>query len=315
MSLLSLYYSLKPFIPRRLQIMMRRAIAQNKLSRCRDVWPIDNRAGNPPAGWTGWPEHKKFALILIHDVESMRGQEKCSFLMELEQKLGFRSAFNFVPEGYPVWDHLRNQLTTNGFEVGIHGLRHDGKLYLNKHIFEASAKKINRYLNEWGSVGFSSPSMHRNLEWTSALNIQYDISTFDTDPFEPQPQGMGTIYPFRVKDVSQKQGYIELPYTLPQDFTLFVIMEEKNIDIWKRKLDWIAEKGGMALLNTHPDYMNFGDHTQEKFTYPIKYYKTFLHYIKEKYEGNYWHVLPKSLVNYFIYRETNNNFGRKNSRV
>ena len=34
-------------------------------------------------------------------------------------------------------------------------------------------------------------------------------------------------------------------------------MKEKNIDIWKQKLDWIAENGGMALVNAHPDYMNF----------------------------------------------------------
>ena len=44
---------------------------------------------------------------------------------------------------------------------------------------------------------------------------------------------------------------------MPQDHLLFVILQEKNIDIWKRKLDWIAEKGGMALLNTHSDYMSF----------------------------------------------------------
>jgi len=42
---------------------------------------------------------------------------------------------------------------------------------------------------------------------------------------------------------------VELPYSLPQDFSLFVIMRERNIDIWKIKLDWIVEKGGMALLH------------------------------------------------------------------
>jgi hypothetical protein len=85
-----------------------------------------------------------------------------------------------------------------------------------------------------------------------------DASTFDTDPFEPQPEGMGTIFPFWVHDGSKTKGFVEIPYTLPQDFTLFVLMREKNIDIWKKKLDWIVEKGGMALLITHPDYMIFG---------------------------------------------------------
>ncbi len=272
---------------------------RSKLSRYRDVWPIDKSAGNPPAGWTGWPDNKKFALVLMHDVESMHGQEKCSLLMELEQKMGFRSSFNFVPEGYPVWPHLRNQLTENGFEVGVHGLKHDGKLYLNREVFEAKSKRINHYIHEWNVVGFSSPSMHRNLKWTQALNIRYDISTFDTDPFEPQPEGMGTIFPFRVEGSAQRQGYVELPYTLPQDFTLFTIMNEKNIDIWRRKLDWIADQGGMALLNTHPDYMNF-DHTNLGIEeYPVEYYLDFLEYVREKYEGQYWHVLPNKIAEYY----------------
>ena len=75
-------------------------------------------------------------------------------------------------------------------------------------------------------------------------------------PFEPQPDGVSTIFPFTVKNGGPEKSYIELPYTLPQDFLLFVLMRETTIDIWKRKLDWIAEKGGMALLIAHPDYMN-----------------------------------------------------------
>ena len=54
-----------------------------------------------------------------------------------------------------------------------------------------------------------------------------------------------------------RSGYVELPYTLPQDSTLFLLLREKTNGIWKTKLDWIAQHGGMALLNTHPDYMRF----------------------------------------------------------
>ena len=142
---------------------------------------------------------------------------------------------------------LRQELTADGFEVGVHGLNHDGKLYSSKAEFDRRAKRINRYLKEWNAVGFRSPAMHHNLEWLKALNIEYDASTFDTDPFEPQPDGVGTIFPFWVAR-DDGTGYVELPYTLPQDFTLFVLMKERTIDIWKKKLDWIAEKGGMALI-------------------------------------------------------------------
>jgi hypothetical protein len=60
-----------------------------------------------------------------------------------------------------------------------------------------------------------------------------------------------------VADKERGKGYVELPYTLPQDFMLFIIMQEKNIDIWKRKIDWLAEKRAMILVDTHPDFMDF----------------------------------------------------------
>jgi len=66
----------------------------------------------PPGNWSGWPEGKKFAFVLTHDVESKIGLDKCRPLMELERELGFRSSFNFVPEGnYRVSVELREELT------------------------------------------------------------------------------------------------------------------------------------------------------------------------------------------------------------
>ena len=116
--------------------------------------------------------------------------------------------------------------------------------------------------------------------------MEYDTSTFDTDPFEPEPDGTGTIFPFWVPGPNGS-GYVELPYTLVQDFTLFSVLREQNIDIWKRKLDWIAERGGMVLLNTHPDYMCFGG-KPARDEFPVSYYEELLRYVREKYEGSYW---------------------------
>jgi hypothetical protein len=198
-----------------------------------------------------------------------------------------------------VSSELRHHLTQSGFEVGVHGLCHDGKLYKTREIFEERSVRINRYLGEWESVGFRSPSMHHNLEWIHELAIEYDSSTFDTDPFEPQPDGMGTIFPFRVENHSPRKGYVELPYTLPQDFTLFVLLNQKDVTIWKQKLDWIAGNGGMALLNAHPDYMRFDGKKPGPEEYPARYYKDFLEYIKENYENEYWHALPRDVARFF----------------
>lgn len=233
--------------------------------------------------------------------------------MELEKNLGFRSSFNFVPRRYDVQVDLRNALTKDGFEVGVHGLYHDGRYYDSMVEFRKRAVEINSYLKEWGSIGFRSPSMIRNLDWIHELNIEYDASTFDTDPFEPQPHGVGTIFPFWVQQRSSQKGYVELPYTLPQDFTLFILMKEINIDIWKKKLDWIVLNGGMALIITHPDYMYFERKNLPVDQYPAEFYEEFLQYIRNKYGGMYWNVPPKDVT--LFWKENFSNKHRVSKRV
>jgi hypothetical protein len=76
-------------------------------------------------------------------------------------------------------------------------------------------------------------------------------------------------------------------------------MQEIDISIWKRKLDWVAEQGGMALVLTHPDYMNFSRTKTRNEEYNVEYYKDFLDYIKIRYNGQYWPVLPKDIARYW----------------
>jgi peptidoglycan/xylan/chitin deacetylase (PgdA/CDA1 family) len=298
-----IYYLLKPLIPRPLQLWLRRRIVLHQRSQYANEWPILEKAGQPTHDWTGWPDRKQFALVLTHDVDTARGQQRCSRLMELEEQLGFRSAFNFVPERYPVSADLRADLVRRGFEVGVHGLNHDGKLYDSRKIFEDRAVKINRYLKDWNAVGFRSPAMHHNLDWLRDLHIEYDASTFDTDPFEPQPDGVETIFPFWVDGKASQRGYVELPYTLSQDFTLFVLMREKSIDVWQKKLNWIVARGGMALLNTHPDYMNFNGGKLGLEEYPAEYYRAILEYVKGQFHGRCWHALPRDIARFWARRK------------
>ena len=272
--------------------------------RIGDIWPIMPGSERPPENWRGWPEGKKFAFVLTHDVESKEGLSKCRGLMKLEQNLGFRSSFNFIPEGsYRVPSELRNELTASGFEVGIHDLKHNGHLFASRRKFKRSAAKINGYAREWGASGFRSGFMLRNLDWLHDLDMQYDMSTFDTDPFEPQPHGRHTIFPFWVPCPNgngsglpaSSEGYVELPYTLCQDSTLFLMLRETTPEIWMRKLDWIAEHGGMVLLDTHPDYMSM-ESERSTHVYPVSFYSDLLEYIRSKYEGTYWHALPRDVA-------------------
>lgn len=296
--MMKLFYFFKPIIPRSVQIYLRSILVKIQRKKNKNIWPILRSSANKPNEWIGWPEGKKFAFILTHDVEHQSGHDKCERLMRIEKSIGFISSYNFVPERYQVATELRSSLIKNGFEVGVHGLNHDGKLFQNKKTFDERAIKINCYLQEWKAVGFRAPAMHHNLEWIKKLNIEYDLSTFDTDPFEPQSDGVGTIFPFCIDGNDGRPGYVEMPYTLVQDFTIFVLMKEESPAIWIDKLNWIAENGGMALLNVHPDYINFENESSfEEF--PLKYYTDFLHYVNSNYLNQYWNALPKDVSTYY----------------
>lgn len=296
-----LFYILKPIIPRKLQLYLRRILLLSRLPKYKEIWPILKGSETRPGFFISWPEGKQFAFILTHDVEHQRGYDRVLRLMQLEKELGFVSSFNFVPErDYKVEMQLLNTLRQNGFEYGVHGLYHDGKLFSSEHEFLKRAERINYYLKEWNTKGFRAPAMHHNLDLIGALNIDYDMSTFDTDPFEPQPDGVGTVFPFWVDNKRNRNGgYIELPYTLPQDFTPFILMREKSAKIWIDKLDWLAENNAMVLVNVHPDYIDFESTGKNYEEFVVNIYIEFLQYVKTKYEGKYWNALPSEVASFW----------------
>jgi len=325
------YYSIKPLLHRSVKLAVRGWFARRKRERVMDTWPIMPGSERPPTGWPGWPEGKQFALVLTHDVEGQGGLDKCRKLMELERKLGFRSCFNLVPLGdYRASREFREELVAKGFEVGVHDLYHNGKLFLTRREFNRNAPLINQHLADWGAVGFRSGFMLRQPGWLHDLNLLYDASTFDSDPFEPQPEGMGTIFPFWVPGPAAQSakckvrgsefelgrlsnsapgpqspafsapGYVELPYTLPQDSTLFLVLRERHPDIWLQKLAWIARHGGMALVNVHPDYLRFEGEAESTTTFPVERYVHFLQYARERYGDAFWHPLPREVAAYVV---------------
>ena len=115
--------------------------------------PVSERA---PDNWLGWPDGKQFALVLTHDVEGKDGLGKCRELMRLEQEFGFRSSFNFIPAGnYKVPSELRDELASNGFEVGIHDLKHDGRLFVSRREFSRKPR---------GLTAISATGMRQDLD-------------------------------------------------------------------------------------------------------------------------------------------------------
>ncbi len=230
-----------------------------------------------------WPDGHQYALVLTHDVDTQAGHDFALQLAEVEERYGFRSSFNFVPERYQVDPGVLAELRARGFEIGVHGLHHDGREFASRATWDQRVQKINEYIRRWGAVGFRSPLVHRQPEWMQALEVEYDASCFDTEPRESMPGGVLTIWPFFLG------RFVELPYTLVQDHTLMISLRERTPRLWLDKLDFIARNRGMALAVTHPDYLNSPAR--------LAIYERFLDHLRGQ-EG-YWHTLPRDVARWW----------------
>lgn len=298
------YYVLKPLLPRALILWLRRAHRGAAVRRFGLGWPVEDRyrsflwttvgevlrrAGREEARFAFfWPGAATHALVLTHDVETADGQAWVPRLAEMEEQLGFRSSFNFVAEQYPLDLGLIRDLAARGFDVGLHGLRHDGLEFSSRRTFERRARAINQHLERLGLAGFRAPLTHRNPEWMQALAVEYDCSFFDTDPFEPIPGGTMSLWPFLLGH------FVELPYTLPQDFTLIDILGERTPALWLEKASYVARWHGMMLVNSHPDYLRRPERS--------RVYEEFLEAIRAR-EGT-WNALPREAARWWRTRAT-----------
>jgi hypothetical protein len=52
------------------------------------------------------------------------------------------------------------------------------------------------------------------------------------------------------------EDLVELPITLTQDHTLFELLGHRDETSWVEKARFLRDRGGMALIITHPDYVS-----------------------------------------------------------
>lgn len=296
------YYAIKPLLPRRLQLGLRRLYARRQSRRKFPAWPIEpllvehseeqlrqqvrtSSVGRVPLV-NFWPDRLRFAVVVTHDVESSRGIDNIGTLLELEHGHNLVSSWNFVAEDYAIPDGTFERLRAAGGEIALHGITHDGKLFNDRRSFEAALPKIHRYLGDWNAVGFRSPATRRNAEWIPDLGCLYDSSFPDTDPFEPQSGGCCSIFPYFLGDV------VELPITLAQDHTLWEILRQRSIEVWRRKVDWIIRHHGLINVIVHPDYVDSPERRE--------LYDDLLRYLRARLDADGgWHALPREVASWW----------------
>src|SRR5260370_1252530 len=126
------------------------------------------------------------------------------------------------------------------------------------------------------------------------LDIEYDGSFCDRDRKEPITGGTMCIWPF------QLGKFIELPYTLAQDYTVAEVLGESQPRLWLEKVEFIRAHGGMALLNAHPDYLR----TPQTW----RMYSDFLSAMATR--ADFHHALPRELARWWGGRENAKTPGR-----
>lgn len=241
-----------------------------------------------------WPDGYQHAAVLTHDIESADGLPRVDKLAQLEEQFGLRSAWYFVPSKYRIDRGMLADLRERGHEVAVHGYNHDGRLFTSARLFAQRAAYINQAAQRWQAAGFRSPMMHRQLNWMQALEVDYDASCFDVDPYQAMPGGVGGAWPFIAGRL------VELPCTLPQDHTLFVTLKQSGTDIWRRKYAWLKRLRGMAMCLVHPDYLDSPKHWD--------WYRELLEMYVAAEDG--WKCLPQDISHWWLQRDASSVVGQ-----
>jgi glycosyltransferase involved in cell wall biosynthesis len=262
----SIYYFVRPVLP----VGIRKYLQKVRLSNWDQLpfpkWPVDTTVDNIfeqlillslrsqkldriPFIWF-WPDGASSCAVMTHDVETAQGRDFCSTLMDINDSFGIKASFQVVPERrYEVSASYLDSIRDRGFEVNVQDLNHDGHLFRNRERFIERAKKINFYGQQYGAAGFRSAVLYRKQEWFDELQFSYDTSVPNVAHLDPQRGGCCTVMPYFVGRM------LELPVTTTQDYSLFHILNDYTINLWKQQTALIMEKHGLMNFIVHPDYI------------------------------------------------------------
>jgi hypothetical protein len=261
-----IYYALRPLLPVNTRKHLQKLRLRNWDKRPFPRWPVDfsadnlhnqllqfslraTRAEKIPFIWF-WPNGKSACAMMSHDVETKTGRDFCTTLMDLDDSRGIKGSFTVIPEErYEVHDAYIDSIHSRGHEVAVHDLNHDGHLYDNRPQFLERVAKINDYGRKFRATGFRAAVLYRNQDWFDQFHFAYDMSVPNVAHLDPQRGGCCTVMPYFIGDL------LEIPVTDIQDYSLFNILNDYSIEIWRRQTALILARHGLMSFIIHPDYI------------------------------------------------------------
>lgn len=265
-ALARMYYFIRPALSVGVRRQLQRLHLRGWVKLPFPNWPVDSSVDNLlgqlmllalrasgveriPFIWF-WPEGGSSCAIMTHDVETKAGRDFCPTLMDIDDSFGIKASFQIIPEErYGVNPEFLHSIRRRGFEVVVHDLNHDGHLYRDREQFLERAAKINAYGKEYGAEGFRAGVLYRKQLWYDALKFSYDMSVPNVAHLDPQRGGCCTVMPYFLGNI------LELPVTTTQDYTLFHILDDYSMNLWKQQSELIMEKHGLMSFIVHPDYV------------------------------------------------------------
>ncbi len=233
-------------------------------------WPYEQRLDDLRASlWAGaaarvelplerprYPDGRRGAVVLTHDIDSRADIGGISDLRALERRFGLPSSVGFIPQISWPERSVIEKLVADGCEVYCHDIRHNGKLpYMSVSAIRTNFERFfdaNAYARPL-LRGFRSGQLLMTPELLGVLDdwFEYDLSLPDTERGGPYGSvaGCASVYPFLI------DGLLEIPLTMPQDFFLANVERcdsQGMLSVWREKLESALSVGGVAVVNTHP---------------------------------------------------------------
>ena len=207
-------------------------------------------AGNPVPYLAPWPGGHRWALVLTHDVETEVGYRNLHLLRDEEERAGVPLVVELRPDALPVGADVVSDLTERGFEVGVHGLYHDGRDLGRRELLDERLPAMREHAAPLGRRRLPVARDAPRLGADAAARVRLRLVLPGHRPVRAPVRWLLHVAAV-LQRATSSSCRSRCRRTTPCSRSSGAATRRRG----SRRPTAIRERGGMALLITHPDYM------------------------------------------------------------